>query len=419
MRIIFILMIFISVSGQLSAQNDPFMLGMTLGGGEINENQLPGNLNEHYQYPSEEELDYYYQKGFRLITIPFRWERVQKTLGGDLDYGEIGEIRKVVSWAAKRDMQVILSMYNGGRYRKYGVDYIVGSYSVSRQDFADCWNKIANAFSGYPNIYGYNLMSEPHDMQAFDWQTSAQWAISSIRMADRRSRIIVSGNNYAAAESWADYSDQLKNLNDPQDKLVFNAHCYFDNDFTGKYLFSYDQNQARDSTGIQRAMPFVQWLKQNNKKGIIGQFGVPDTDARWLTIMDKFLQYLKAENVTAQYSSSGKRLSGNPVSTYPLASIERPQIKALQSFLVGAEMTYKKPVEKAVEKNESIVQSEPNNNLATVEKTVEAPTEPPTSFLFLPGTVLLPQPNGGLYKPVLKSTTTREKTVRVAKYRKP
>ena len=409
MRNLVFLCIWMVFSSQLKAQTDPFLLGMTLGGGEINENQLPGNLNEHYQYPTEEEIDYYHQKGFRLITIPFRWERVQKNLGGDLDYGEIGEIRKVVTWASNRNMQVILSMYNSGRYRKYGVDYIVGSYSVSRQDFADCWNKIANAFAGYPNIYGYNLMSEPHDMQAFDWQTTAQWAISSIRQADRRSRIIISGNNYAAAESWPDYSDALKYLNDPQDKLVYNAHCYFDNDFTGKYLFSYDQNQAWDSTGIQRAMPFVQWLKQNNKKGMIGQFGVPDTDARWLNIMDKFLQYLKSENVTAQYSSSGKKLSGNPVSTYPLASVERPQIKTLQSFLDASGFS-NKPWS---EKTETVA-----NNDAAKKAEVEAPAEPPSSFLFLPGTVLLPQPNGGLYKPVLKSNI-REKAVRTAKYRTP
>jgi endoglucanase len=233
-------------------------------------------------------------------------------------------------------------------------------------------------------------------------------------LADRRSRIIISGNNYAAAESWADYSDQLKNLNDPQDKLVYNAHCYFDNDFTGKYLFSYDQNQAWDSTGIQRAMPFVKWLKQNNKKGIIGQFGVPDTDDRWLNIMNKFLEYLKAENVAAQYSSSGKRLSGNPVSSYPLANIERPQIKALQGFLSGAVMAYQKPTTPS----EPVVNNQNTPQNTAVEKTVEAPAEPPSSFLFLPGTVLLPQPNGGLYKPVLKSTT-REKTVRVAKYRTP
>jgi len=409
MRNLVFLCIWMVFSSQLKAQTDPFLLGMTLGGGEINENQLPGNLNEHYQYPTEEEIDYYHQKGFRLITIPFRWERVQKNLGGDLDYGEIGEIRKVVTWASNRNMQVILSMYNSGRYRKYGVDYIVGSYSVSRQDFADCWNKIANAFAGYPNIYGYNLMSEPHDMQAFDWQTTAQWAISSIRQADRRSRIIISGNNYAAAESWPDYSDALKYLNDPQDKLVYNAHCYFDNDFTGKYLFSYDQNQAWDSTGIQRAMPFVQWLKQNNKKGMIGQFGVPDTDARWLNIMDKFLQYLKSENVTAQYSSSGKKLSGNPVSTYPLASVERPQIKTLQSFLDASGFSNKP----WVEKTETVSNADLNK-----KQEVETPPEPPSSFLFLPGTVLLPQPNGGLYKPTIKSNI-REKSVRTAKYRNP
>ena len=97
MRNLVFLCIWMVFSSQLKAQTDPFLLGMTLGGGEINENQLPGNLNEHYQYPTEEEIDYYHQKGFRLITIPFRWERVQKNLGGDLDYGEIGEIRKVVA----------------------------------------------------------------------------------------------------------------------------------------------------------------------------------------------------------------------------------------------------------------------------------------------------------------------------------
>ena len=55
---------------------------------------------------------------------------------------------------------------------------------------------------------------------------------------------------------------------------------------------------------------------------MIRQLGVPDNDPRWLNIMDKFLQYLKLENSTAIYSSLGKRLSGNIVSSYPLAGIE-------------------------------------------------------------------------------------------------
>jgi endoglucanase len=69
---------------------------------------------------------------------------------------------------------------------------------------------------------------------------------------------------------------------------------------------------------------------------MIGQFGVPDNDPRWLNVMDKFLQYLKSENIAAIYSSSGKRLSGNIVSSYPLAGIERPQIKTLQSYVSGS-----------------------------------------------------------------------------------
>lgn len=77
------------------------MLGMTIGGAEINENQLPGVLNEHYQYPTEEEIVYYYQKGFRLITIPFKWERLQKSLGGDLDYAEMGKSENWFHWLQK------------------------------------------------------------------------------------------------------------------------------------------------------------------------------------------------------------------------------------------------------------------------------------------------------------------------------
>ena len=102
-------------------------------------------------------------------------------------------------------------------------------------------------------------------------------------------------------------------------------------------------------------------------------------------------------------------IAGNPVSTYPLASVERPQIKTLQSFLDASGFSNKP----WIEKTETV-----SNADNTKKPEVEALAEPPSSFLFLPGTVLLPQPNGGLYKPVIKSNI-REKSVRVAKYRTP
>ncbi len=405
MKNVLLIILFVTITFQSKAQSNSFSLGVTMAGGELNENQLPGIYNEHYAYPTEEELAYFHQKGFKVITIPFRWERIQKNLSSDLDFAEIGEIRKVVAWAARRDISVILSMHNAGRYKKNGIEYIVGGNAVTRNDFSNVWNRLANAFSGYPNIYGFDIMAEPHDMQAFDWFTTAQLAINAIREADRRNAIIISGNNYAASESWTEYSDQLKNLKDPQDKIIFKAHCYFDNDFTGKYLFSYDQNQATDSAGIIRVMPFVQWLKQNNKRGIIGQFGIPDTDQRWLLVMEKFLQYLKEKNIASQYCSSGRRLSSNPVSIYPLAEVERPQMQVLQQFLTGVEWK-----EKTVSMNHDSELKPVAKQAITVQ-----PELPPDSFLFLPGTVLLPQPNGGLYKPTPKGLE-KDKGVRIAKY---
>ena len=126
------------------AQESPIVLGINLCGGELNEQQMPGIYNEHYAYPTKEEVDYFAGKGFKTVTIPFRWERIQKNIGGDLDYQEIGEIKKVVGWCADKALQVIMSMHNLGRYKKNGIEYIVGSFAVSRNDFAEVWRRIVS-----------------------------------------------------------------------------------------------------------------------------------------------------------------------------------------------------------------------------------------------------------------------------------
>lgn len=390
------------------AQDLPIVLGINLCGGELNEQQMPGTYNEHYAYPTKEEVDYFAKKGFKTVTIPFRWERIQKNIGGDLDYQEVGEIKKVVGWCADKGMQVILSMHNLGRYKKNGIEYIVGSLAVSRNDFAEVWSRIVSSFAGYSNIYGYELMADPHEMQGFDWFTTAQQATNAIREADKKTFIIITGDNYGAPESWVQYSDNLKNIKDPADKILYNAHCYFDIDFTGKYLFGYEQNQVDENAGVKRVMPFVKWLQDNGKKGMIGQFGIPDTDPRWLKLTEVFLKYLADNKINANYWASGKRWNGNPLSLYPLSQTDRPQMSALQAYL--------KP-EPVVETKTAAAEGnvQPEETVAPAQ-----PQTPPESFLFLPGTILLPQPNGGLYKPTpskTDSTTTTTNIIRVAKYR--
>jgi endoglucanase len=118
-----IIFILISLLGDsVASQSAGFSLGINLCGGEFSENNIPGTLNVHYSYPTEEEVEYFYKKGFKTVTIPFRWERVQKELGGEFDYQEIGEIKKVIGWCSNKDMQIILSMHNYGRYKKMALN---------------------------------------------------------------------------------------------------------------------------------------------------------------------------------------------------------------------------------------------------------------------------------------------------------
>jgi endoglucanase len=140
--------------------------------------------------------------------------------------------------------------------------------------------------------------------------------------------------------------------------------------------------------------------------------------------MENFIRYLNTNNVAANYWASGKRWSGNPLSVYPLAQTDRPQMGVLQQFINGVSYEEKQVIMAAAPTNgtnnssESINNTQSGNNAPVIERTPvpTLPPPPPESFLFLPGTVLLPQPNGGLYKPTPKQMPT-DNGVRVAKYK--
>ncbi|TAF50035.1 MAG: hypothetical protein EAZ62_08410, partial [Sphingobacteriia bacterium] len=210
--------------------------------------------------------------------------------------------------------------------------------------------------------------------------------------------------------------------------------CYFDNDFTGRYLYSFDQNKAEDQTGVKRVAPFVDWLKKHNKKGMVGAFGVPDADDRWLKVMETFVQYLKDNQMPAIYAQSGKYASNSPLGIYPTAAGEKPQMSSLSNFIqskgphsVTAQTTRENSSQNndnnstpAVSNNTSSPAAEAVTANAAPPAKPLAPPPPPETFLFLPGTILLPEPNGGLYKPTLPGPNkTQQKMVsgvRLAKY---
>jgi endoglucanase len=325
-----------------NAQKSSLSFGINICGAEFGENNLPGILNKDYTYPTTQEIDYFFKKGFKVINLPFRWERIQHKLGGELETKEVEEIKKVLYFCASRNMKVILSLHNFGRYKTGFAENIIGSPQVTREQYKDVWKKIATAFKSFNNIYGYNLMAEPHDMRGFDWFTTAQQAINGIRTVDKRTNIIVEGENYSCSQEWLQYNDNLRNLKDPYNKIIYNAHCYFDDDHSGKYLKTFDENKDAEYFGIHRVKPFADWLQKNNKKGMIGEFGVPAYDKKWFATMDKFLEYISNNKniVLANYWAAGTWWYDYKLSIEPTSfGSDKPQMKVLAKYIYGISNT--------------------------------------------------------------------------------
>ena len=268
-------------------------IGINIAGGEFG--GTGGTHNINYHYPTFSELKFYADKGVDLVRLPISWERVQDALGGQLDLsGDIALIKQVLVDAAALGMDVIIDVHNYGRYK--GVPLGAAGGPTPAQ-FADFWKKMAVEFKDYPALAGYDLMNEPHDMPtATIWKESAQAATNAIRTVDMENTIIIEGDNWSGAHSWL-HSNANLIITDPANKIVYQAHQYFDKNHSGTYANSYDVEGAYPTMGADRIKPFVDWLKANGLQGMIGETGVPSNDPRWIEVMKNSLDYMQANDL--------------------------------------------------------------------------------------------------------------------------
>lgn len=322
----FIILILLSFSLKAQKQGAPF--GVNLAGAEF------GKIGtDHYGYPTSGELDYFKSKGLTLFRLPFKWERLQPELGSALDAKELKSMKKFVDEAAKRGLLVILDMHNYARRHVGDSTHIIGNGVISAAQLADAWKRIAGEFKSYTNIWGYGLMNEPYNMpNANAWFDIAQVVIKEVRKVDQKTTIIVGGDFWSSASRWQELSNHLKDLKDPANNLIYEAHVYFDADASGSYKNSYEQEKAHTDIGVNRVKPFVNWLKQNNKRGFVGEYGIPDDDERWIVIMEKTLKYLKENGVNGTYWAAGPRWGKYKLSIEPKDGKDRPQMSALSKF---------------------------------------------------------------------------------------
>lgn len=326
-----------SLGAAARAQNQlptPASFGVNLAGAEFGGDKLPGMENRDYTWPQNGELDYLRAKGCRLIRLPFSWERLQPKLGAPLDEDKARELEAVLKECAARDIGVLLDCHAYGRYR----GQIIGTDGVKAADFADFWRQMAVRFKGQNALWAFGLMNEPHDMgDASRWPLAAQAATTAIRATGAKQWIFVGGDGWSGAHSWRQNNENL-DINDPQNRVVYEAHQYFDADNSGTYTHSFDDDKTTPTTGSERLAPFVDWLREKKRRGFIGEFGAPNNDRRYNVVLRDFVSAMKREDIGGTYWAGGPWWGDYKLTIEPLddSQTDRPTMKVLSPLFDGA-----------------------------------------------------------------------------------
>ena len=220
------------------------------------------------------------QTPFKLIRFPFKLERFDN---------EVGFYQLFLDECRLQNKKVVLDAHN---YLRLDGQLIPHDGELGRR-----WVRIIQQLSLYQDvIHAYGIMNEPYQTND-TWPAIAQDTINQIRAIDSETPIYVCGDHWAGAHSWTSSSNQFFK---PQgNNLFIEAHQYFDIDSSG-------QKYAGPVTDIgliqQRMAGWVQWLKENNYKGTIGEFAVP---AGSETFVIAFLEYCRVHDIDVFWWAGG------------------------------------------------------------------------------------------------------------------
>ena len=307
------------------------MRGVNISGAEFGSNSenggghIPGVYGTDYWYQSAPTFEYFGARGLPLIRLEILWERLQPTPGGPLADDNLGYLKNDIAWAKAAGTQVSIVLQNYGRYTVNGNVCIIdnpcagGSVLVSGADLADFWSKMAAEFQDEPGVLAYDIMNEPHDMGVANWNRISQTVLNAIRTVDSYKLIMIPGNSWSNATNWANVNGVTSWISDPGNNYYYEGHEYFDSDYSGSYAETYDReliaNPNLANIGVTRLAPFVNWCTTNNVKCYMGEYGIPNTDARWLTLLDNFLTAL--DSGAARHLLGSGRVVGQLSSVHP------------------------------------------------------------------------------------------------------
>ena len=308
---------------------------MNLAGAEFAPTVLPGTYLVDYAYPTHDEVDHFFTRGARVFRLPVLWERLQPSLGGELDAREVARVDDFVSYATASGARVILDLHSFAAY----AGAVVGvAPSAPPSTFADIWSRLAQRFSGNGRVI-FGLSSAPINTPPSTWLGVANGAIAAIRQAGATNLVLVPGAGAADASLWdaplggdgggaSSNATTMLGVVDPADNYVYQLSQFLDADGSGT-----GSACVSPTVGSERLQPVIVWLRANHKRGFLAELG-GGSDATCLAAIRDLLTAIDASRelwMGWTYWAAGPMWGAYPLSIEPTNGVDAPQLAAIAS----------------------------------------------------------------------------------------
>lgn len=305
--------------------------GVNIAGGDFAAETLPGTYGRDYIYPDPDTIAYFAAKGMNIIRVPFRWERIQHQLEGDLDSEEMARLDAVIAYAASKGMRVILDVHNYAAFK----GSMLGTKSLPPSALGGLWRRIAERYKDNGTIV-FGLMNEPNGLTTETWLEAANLAIAAIRQVGAKNLILVPGNGWSSARSWVegDYGtpngEVMLNVKDPANNFAYEVHQYFNADWTGT---SADCQNV--DIGTSTLTPVTEWARLHGRRTFLGEIGV-GSGSTCLDALDRVLRFMSENNdvwIGWTYWAAGAWWSNSYFTNIqPLGGKDKPQMAVLEKY---------------------------------------------------------------------------------------
>ncbi|KAH7396057.1 putative cellulase [Cadophora sp. MPI-SDFR-AT-0126] len=255
-------------------------LGANEAGAEFGSN-IPGTLGTDYTWPDPNAIDLLIADGMNLFRVPFMMERLSPdAVDGKFSAAYLQSLVSTITHITGKGAWAVVDPHNYGRYK---------NTLLAPATFQTFWANVAQNFVNNDHVI-FDTNNEYNSMDNSLVVQLNQAAINGIRSAGATSQyIFVEGNAWSGSYSWVANNDGMKVLTDPSNKIIFEMHNYFNSDASSSSVC------ISSTIGSERLVTATQWLRANNKIGVIGEFSGYG-DATCKAAVQDFLQYLSANS---------------------------------------------------------------------------------------------------------------------------